>query len=274
MNIHPTAVISPGAKIGRNVTVGPYSVIEEDTVIGDDCFIDAHVKIARYTTIGARCRIYFGALVGEEPQDHRFVKGLKSATVIGSDTVIREYVTIHRPPFAEVKTVIGNHVLLMAFTHIAHDVVIEDHVTLANHTALTGHVHIGAGAVLSGYIKIHQFCRIGKLAFIAADNIILQDVPPFTMVQGNGFICGPNTVGLRRAGLSDAARIAIRRAIKIFFFKGLNAKNAIAEITADTTTPEVDEFVEFVSSTKRGIISPDPNLVTVKSHRAPTADSR
>jgi UDP-N-acetylglucosamine acyltransferase len=261
MNIHPTAIISPEAKIGKNVSIGPYSVIEADTEIGDDCIIDAHIKIARYTSIGDRCRIYFGALVGEEPQDHRFVKGLKSSTEIGSDTIIREYVTIHRPPFEGLKTIIGNHVLLMAFVHVAHDVVIEDHVTMANHTALTGHVHIGTGAVLSGYIKIHQFCRIGKLAFVAADTIIQQDIPPFTMFDGNSLVCGPNTVGLRRAGLNDEQRAAIRKAIKTYFFKGLNSTNAIAAITKEEVTPEVQHFVDFVSSTERGIVSPEPKLV-------------
>jgi UDP-N-acetylglucosamine acyltransferase len=261
MNIHPTAIISPEAKIGKNVSIGPYSVIEADTEIGDDCIIDAHIKVARYTSIGARCRIYFGALIGEEPQDHRFVKGMKSSTEIGSDTVIREYVTIHRPPFDGMKTIIGNHVLLMAFVHIAHDVVIEDHVTMANHTALTGHVHIGAGSVLSGYIKIHQFCRIGKLAFVAADTIISQDIPPFTMLDGNGFVCGPNTVGLRRAGLDDEQRAAIRKAIKTYFFKGFNSKNAVAEIEKEAVTPEVQQFIDFVSSTERGIVSPEPKLV-------------
>lgn len=266
MNIHSTAIVSPEAKIGRNVTIGPYSVIEADTEIGDDCYIDAHVKIARYTSIGSRCRIYFGALVGEEPQDHRFVKGLLSSTEIGSDTVIREYVTIHRPPFDGLKTIVGNHVLLMAFVHIAHDVVIEDHVTMANHTALTGHVHVGRGAVLSGYVKIHQFCRIGKLSFIATNNVIIQDVPPFTMMHDNGFICGPNTIGLRRAGLGDETRAAIRKAIKTYFFKGLNAKNAIAKLEHEAVVPEVSEFIEFIRSTERGIVSPDPKLVSMQKH--------
>ncbi|MGN0870629.1 MAG: acyl-[acyl-carrier-protein]--UDP-N-acetylglucosamine O-acyltransferase, partial [Victivallales bacterium] len=142
MAIHPTAVVSPNAEIGKNVEIGPYAVIDDDVRIGDDCFIDAHVKIGQYTTIGPRCRIYFGAFVGAEPQDHRFYKGIQSYTEIGSDTVIREYVTIHRPPFEFLKTTIGNHVLLMAFVHIGHDVIIGDRVTIANNTALSGHVQV------------------------------------------------------------------------------------------------------------------------------------
>ena len=257
--IHPTAIVSPKAEIGKNVEIGPYSVIEDDVKIGDDCYIDAHVKICQYTTVGARCRIYFGALVGAEPQDHRFYRGLRSFCEIGSDTVIREYVTIHRPPFEFLKTKVGNHVLLMAFVHVAHDVIIADRVTIANHTAITGHVQIGEGAVLSGYAKIHQFCRIGQLAMIGAGCLISQDIPPFCMLRETNFITGPNTIGLRRAGISNESRLAIRKAIKTFFFEGLNAKNALEQIErSGMTAPEVHVFTNFIKETKRGIMPGNP----------------
>ncbi len=262
MSIHPTAVVSPDAKLGSNVEIGPYSIIEDNVVIGDGCFIDAHVKVARYTTIGSNCRIYYGALVGEEPQDHRFKKGLISYTEIGNNTVIREYVTIHRPPFENKKTYIGNNVLLMAFVHAAHDVIIHDHVTIANQTALTGHVEIGAGAVLSGYIKIHQFCRIGELTMVAAGNIMVQDLPPYCMLEKNGYVVGPNTIGLRRAGLNPEQRKAIRRAIKLYFFSGLNGKNALNAIQSEQPTPEVQKFIDFISNTTRGIISGNPHSIS------------
>ena len=257
--IHPTAVVSPKAEIGKNVEIGPYAVIEDDVKIGDDCHIDAHVKICQYTTVGARCRIYFGALVGAEPQDHRFYKGLCSYCEIGSDTVIREYVTIHRPPFEFLKTVVGNHVLLMAFVHVAHDVIIADHVTIANHTAITGHVQIGEGAVLSGYSKIHQFCRIGSLCMIGAGCMISQDVPPFCMLRETNVVTGPNTIGLRRAGFSNEKRLAVRRAIKTFFFEGLNTKNALDQIErSGELEPEIRHFVNFIKESKRGIMPGNP----------------
>ncbi len=262
MAIHPTAVVSPKAEIGNNVEIGPYSVIESDVKIGDNTFIDAHVKIARFTTIGPRCRIYYGALVGEEPQDHRFYKGLVSSTEIGSDTVIREYVTIHRPPFESFKTVIGNHVLLMGFVHVAHDVIIGDRVTIANHTALTGHVQVGSGAVLSGYVKIHQFCRIGALAMIGAGCLIGQDVPPFCMLRETNFITGPNTIGLRRAGMGNDQRMAIKHAIKTFFFHGLNAKNAIETLEKEGLTPETQMFVSFIKASNRGIMPGNPKYAS------------
>ena len=262
--IHPTAIVSPKAEIGKNVEIGPYAVIEEDVRIGDDCYIDAHVKVCRYTTVGPRCRIYFGALVGAEPQDHRFYPGLRSSCEIGSDTVIREYVTIHRPPFEFLKTSVGSHVLLMAFVHVAHDVIIADRVTIANHTAITGHVQIGEGAVLSGYAKIHQFCRIGPLAMIGAGCLISQDIPPFCMLRETNFITGPNTIGLRRAGFSNEARLDIRKAIKMFFFDGLNAKNALEQIErSGLTSPEVHVFCNFIKETKRGIMPGNPKYTGI-----------
>lgn len=260
MAIHPTAIISPNAEIGKNVEIGPYTVIEDDVKIGDDCYIDAHVKIGQYTTIGPRCRIYFGTFIGE-PQDHRFYKGIQSYTDIGSDTVIREYVTIHRPPFEFMKTIIGNHVLLMAFVHVAHDVVIHDNVTIANQTAISGHVQIGRGAVMSGYAKVHQFCRIGALAMVGVNAVIVQDVPPFCMLRETNFITGPNTIGLRRAGMSNESRLAIRRAIRTLFFEGLNVKNALEQIERDPMTPEVQLFVNFVKEAHRGIMPGNPKFV-------------
>jgi UDP-N-acetylglucosamine acyltransferase len=264
MKIHPTAAISPEAKIGQNVEIGPFSVIEDHVEIGDNCYIDAHVKVARYTKVGPGCRFYFGALIGEEPQDHRFKAGVVSYTEIGTETVIREYVTIHRSPFENQKTVIGSHTLLMAFVHVGHDACIGNHVTVANHTAISGHVHIEDGAVLSGYVLIHQFCRIGSLAMVGGRTIITQDIPPYCMLAENNCICGPNTVGLRRAGLPPERRAAIRRAIKIYFFRGLNSKNAFAEIAKQETTPEVSQFVEFISGTARGIMNGDQNVISQK----------
>jgi len=268
MNIHPTAVISPQAQLGANVTIGPYSIIEDNVIIGDNCHIDAHVKVARYTTIGRNCRIYYGALVGEEPQDHRFRPGLVSYTTVGDDTVIREYVTIHRPPFEGLKTSIGNQVLLMAFVHVAHDVTIDDRVTVANQTALSGHVHLEAGSIVSGFVLMHQFVRIGELAMVGAGNMLVQDVPPFCLMEKNGFICGPNTVGLRRSGLDSDRRSAIRRAIKLLFFNDLNTTNAIAKILEEPATPEVRKFCDFVTGSTRGIVSGNPHSIMREGREA------
>ncbi len=275
MAIHPTAVVSPNAEIGKNVEIGPYAIIDDDVRIGDDCFIDAHVKIGQYTTIGPRCRIYFGAFVGAEPQDHRFYKGIQSYTEIGSDTVIREYVTIHRPPFEFLKTTIGNHVLLMAFVHLGHDVIIGDRVTIANNTALSGHVQVGPGAVISGFVLVHQFCRIGALAMIGPTARIGQDIPPFCMLRETNFITGPNTIGLRRAGMSNEQRLAIRKAIRTFFFEGLNAKNALEQIEREEKLlPEVRMFVNFIKESHRGIMPGNPKFVGISEEQRELIESQ
>jgi UDP-N-acetylglucosamine acyltransferase len=259
MAIHKTAVIAPDAVIGKNVEIGPYVTIEDNVVIGDDCQIHSHAKIARYTKIGKRCRIYMGALVGEEPQDHRFYPGLVSSTEIGSDTVIREYVTIHRPPFEGLKTIIGNHVLLMAFVHVAHDCILHDHVTIANHAAITGHVEVGQGAVLSGYVLVHQFSRIGAFAMVTASARVKQDIPPFCLLGDNDYIYGPNTIGLRRAGFDSDQRLAIKKAIKTYFFQGYNGTVALEKITNELgSSKEVAQFVEFIKSSQRGMMPGKP----------------
>ena len=276
MAIHPTAIVSPKAEIGKNVEIGPYTVIEDDVKIGDDCYIDAHVKIGQYTTIGPRCRIYFGVYIGE-PQDHRFYRGIRSFVEIGADTVLREYVTVHRPPFEFLKTVIGDHVLLQAFVHIAHDCMLSDRVTISNHTALSGHCQVGPGAVISGYVLAHQFTRIGALAMIGPTCLIGQDIPPFCMLREFNFITGPNTIGLRRAGFSNETRLGIRHAIKTFFFEGLNAKNAIASIEADPKVkdiPEVKMFCEFVKESNRGIMPGNPKFVGLPDDQRDELDTR
>lgn len=260
MAIHPTAVIAPGARIGADVEIGPYAVIDDHCEIGAGCWIDAHVKIAEYTTLGAGCRVYYGALIGTEPQDHRFRPGVVSHTRIGCRTTLREYVTIHRSPFENAVTSVGDDTLLMAFVHLGHDCKIGSRVTIANQTAISGHVEIGDGAVLSGYILIHQFCRIGGLAMIGGRTIVTQDVPPYCMLAENCRVCGPNVIGLRRAGYDAAARLAIRKAIKTYFFRGLNGGNALREIEAGEMTPEVRHFVEFIHASGRGIMAGESEL--------------
>lgn len=265
--IHPTAVIDPKAELGNNVTVGPYSVIEADCTIGDNVWIDSHVKVARYTSIGEGSRIYKGALVGEEPQDHRFKVGTVAHTLIGSNVTLREYVTIHRSPFEGGKTVVGDGTLLMAFCHVGHDARIGNFVTAANHTAFSGHVVVCDRAVLSGYVLIHQFCRIGKLAMIGGRTIIRQDVPPYCMLAENETVCGPNVVGLRRAGFDSDRRLAIKNAIRSYFFRGLNSSNALQLISGNfPDNDDIREFIEFIQDSERGIMPGDPALIALGTH--------
>ncbi len=266
-DIHPTAVIAPGVKIGNNVRIGAYTVIQDDCVLEDDCWIDANVKIGRWTSIGRRSRIYFGALVGDDPQDHRFREGTRASTRIGNDVTIREYVTIHRSPFENGVTSIGDGTLLMAFVHVGHDARIGNRVTAANHTAFSGHVVVGDGAVLSGYVLIHQFCRIGEIAMVGGRTIIRQDIPPYCMLAENEHICGPNVVGLRRNGFNSEQRGIIRHIIKEYFFRRLNAANALEKIEREyAASPEAMNFVRFIRGTERGIMPGDPALIALSGN--------
>lgn len=189
--------------------------------------------------------------------------------------MIREYVTIHRPPFEFLKTTIGNHVLLMAFVHIGHDVIIGDRVTIANNTALSGHVQVGQGAVFSGCVLVHQFCRIGALAMVGPGAHVGQDIPPFCMLRESNVITGPNTIGLRRAGMSNEQRLAIRRAIRTFFFEGLNAKNALEQIErGENVLPEVHMFVNFIKESHRGIMPGNPKFVGISDEQRELIESQ
>ena len=254
-NIHPTAVIAPDAVIGSNVTIGAYSVIDGNCTIGDNCVIDSHVKIGKYTSIGAGSRIYFGAVVGEDPQDHRFKEGVVAYTEIGKNVTLREYVTVHRSPFENGITRIGDHTLLMAFVHVGHDAQLGKHVTAANNTAFAGPVIVEEGAVISAYVLVHQFCRIGALAMVGGRTLVRQDIPPFCMLSEDNFICGPNVVGLRRAGFDDDRRLRIRRMIKEYFFRGNNGSQALEKIAAEFPgDPDAAGFTAFIAATERGIM--------------------
>lgn len=263
-SIHPTAVIMPGAEIGENVSIGAYSIIGEDCVIGENCVIDAHVKIAPHTSIGSNCRIYFGAVVGDDPQDHRFKPGVLSHTRIGDNVTLREYVTIHRSPFENGLTEVGDRTLLMAFVHVGHDARIGRNVTVANNSVFAGHVTVDDGAVISAYVLVHQFCRIGKLAMIGGRTLVRQDVPDFCMLSEDNTVCGMNVIGLRRAGFDDERRFRIKKIIKTYFFRKLNSIQAIEQIKADFPgDPDAAGFTGFIINSKRGIMPGSPALAAL-----------
>ncbi|MDX9979947.1 MAG: acyl-ACP--UDP-N-acetylglucosamine O-acyltransferase [Lentisphaeria bacterium] len=253
MSIHPTAIVSPQAELGADVTVGPYAVIEDGVRIGDRCQIGPHAHVSGNTSIGAGTVIHTGANIGDTPQDLHY-KGAPTRTEIGANCVLREYVTIHRGTAEGSATVVGNGVLLMAFAHLGHNCQIGDGVVIANMTMVGGHVEIGPRAFVSASCLIHQFVRIGRLAMVGGGNGFAQDIPPFCMLQFEQ-IQGANVVGLKRAGISPEARKAIRSSIKTYFFGGLNRSNALAEIrAAHGGIPEVEEFAIFIEGTQKGIL--------------------
>lgn len=246
------AAVAEGAVIGAGVEIGPFAVIDSGVTLGDGCKVGPHAHLTGNTTIGEGTVIHGGAIIGDAPQDIHY-DGAESFTQIGKHCTIREYVTIHRGTEAGSVTRVGDNVLLMAFSHLGHNCQIGESVVIANATLLAGRVEVERNAFISAGCMVHQFVHIGRLAMIGGGNAVTQDVLPFCMLQDD-FIRGPNLVGLRRANWPDETRNAVREAIKIFFFRGLNRMNAIEQVKAEVTLfPEVQEFLAFAENTKRGI---------------------
>jgi UDP-N-acetylglucosamine acyltransferase len=261
--IHPTAVVSAKAELGRNVRVGPYAVVAEDVTIGDDTEIGPHAVIDRWTTIGKRNRIFTGAVIGTQSQDLKY-RGARTFCTIGDRNVIREYVTINRATVPGATTVIGNANAILAYCHVAHDCELGSHITISNVTTLAGHVRVGDRAGLGGYVGVHQFCRIGTLAYIGGWSKVVKDVPPYMRVSGAPLrVYGLNAVGLDRNEVTPAARRALRRAYNLLYRSHHNVTQAVALIRAEVPAcPEIDELLAFLSRSERGICkspeSPDP----------------
>ena len=252
--IHETAVIYPGARLGRDVEVGPYSVIGENVFIGDGTKIGSHVVIEGWTTIGKECRIHHGACVGNAPQDLKF-KGEKTFVYIGDNTVIREFVTINRATGEGEETRIGSNCLLMGTVHIAHNCVVGNNVVISNHAGLAGHVTVEDRAIISGLTGVHQFVKIGRNAMVGGASKVVQDVPPFVIADGRpARVCGLNSVGIARAGLSEDVRRNLKRAYRILFRSGLKLSEAITTMEQELDSSEpVDHLLRFLRNVNRGI---------------------
>ncbi len=253
-NIHPTAVVSPRAKIAAGVRVGPYAVIEDDVVIGAGCEIGAHAVIKRFTTLGARNRVFEHATLGGEPQDVKF-KVEQSGLVIGDDNLIREYVTLHRASGAGAVTRIGARNFLMIGVHVAHNCVVGDDNILANGVALAGHIKVEDHVFLSSNVGCHQFVRLGRYAMVGGKSKIVQDVLPFFTTDGNpARVRGLNAVGLSRAGFPVAARRELKRAYQRLFRARLPLAAALAEL-AEVNDEHVRHLVNFIRDSQRGFTS-------------------
>jgi len=253
-NIHASAVISPSAKIGDNVTIGPYTVIGDEVVIGDGSIIEPHAVIAKWTTLGKECRVFQFASVGAEPQDLKF-KNEKSYTIIGDRTVIREGATIHRATGDGNETRIGSDCLLMAYIHVAHNCVLGNHVIMSNLASCSGHAVVEDRVVIGGMAGVHQFVKIGRNAMVGGMSKLVQDVVPYTLVDGHpAKVVGLNNVGISRAGIPLESRRLIKKAYKILYRSGLSLAEAIAVIEQEVDScEEVEHFLRFLRNAERGI---------------------
>lgn len=249
--IHPSAIVAPGARLGRGVRLGPYSIVEDETVLGDGCEVRAHATIKRYTTLGSGNVVHEGAVLGGEPQDLSFVPG-PTALQIGDGNRIREGVTIHRGSKPGSLTRVGSGCFLMAYVHVAHDNVIGDRAILANNVMLAGHVAIGERAFLGGGAGVHQFCRVGRLAMVGGYAKVVQDCLPFVITDGAPARArGLNVVGLRRAGMGAAQIRTLHEAYRLLLRSGLPLAAALERLAA-LQDPSVDEWIAFIGASKRG----------------------
>jgi UDP-N-acetylglucosamine acyltransferase len=254
-DIHPTAIIHPGARLGENVSVGPYSIIGGGVVIGDGCRIASAVLIDGETTLGTDNRVFHGAVIGSVCQDLKY-RGERTFVRIGDGTTIREFVTVNSATGEGESTIIGSNVLLMAYVHIAHNCHIGDNVILANAVNLAGHVHVHDFASIGGVTPVHQFVEIGEHAFVGGGSRIPQDVPPFVKVAGNpARVAGLNGIGLTRRGFTAEQRSLLKKAYVLLFRSGLNVSQALERIDAELPrTDEISMLVDFIRASKRGII--------------------
>ena len=252
--IHPTAIIHPKANVAASCDIGPYCVIHEHVTLGENCHLHSHVVIDGHTNLGARNEIFPFAAIGMKTQDLKY-KGGAPRLEISDDNVFREGVTVHCGTNDGEATVIGSHNLFIIHAHVAHDCVLGNHIIMSGFAGLAGHCVVEDHAIFAGYVAVHQFCRIGKLSMIGGCSKIVQDVPPFMIVDGNpGETRTINKVGLERAGLSDESQTALRTAYKIIFREGLSTPNALAKVEAELPAlPEVQHLVQFIRASERGI---------------------
>jgi UDP-N-acetylglucosamine acyltransferase len=252
--IHPTAVVHPGATLGDNVSIGPYSVIGEKVVLGDGCRIGPHVVIEGATTIGPGTRVSQFASIGAPPQDVSY-RGEDTRVEIGARVNVREYVTIHRGTVrGRGATIIGDDCYLMAYCHVAHDCILGDGVWMANSAHLGGHIEIGTRAILGGIVAVHQFVRVGEYALVGGVSGVAKDVPPYTLASGSRiYVYGLNEVGLRRNGFPPETIRQLKRAFKIAFRSSLRVEQAVEKIRIEMAdVPEALKFADFLATSRRG----------------------
>ena len=252
--IHSSAIIHPQAQIGAGCEIGPYCVIGEHVTLGDGCKLHSHVVIDGHTKLGAGNEIFPFAAIGAKTQDLKWKGGITRVEIVDNN-VFREGVTVHCATNDGDATVIGSNNLLIIYAHVAHDCRLGNGIIMSGFAGLAGHVIVEDFAVFAGYVAVHQFCRIGKLSMIGGCSKIVQDVPPFMIVDGNpGETRTINKVGLERHGVSEEGQSALRQAYKILFREGLTIPNALAKIEKELPPlPEVKHLIQFVRTSERGI---------------------
>ncbi len=248
-------VVDPGAKIGNNVKIGPFTTIYDNVEIGDNCQIANNVTIFPGARIGSGVKIFPGAVVAGIPQDLKF-RGEETVARVGDGTTLRECVTVNRGTASKNETVVGQNCLIMAYSHVAHDCKVGNRVIISNACQLAGEVQIDDAAVIGGGSLIHQFCHLGRNIMLQGGALVNKDIPPFVKAAREPIsYVGLNTIGLHRNGFSEEDIALINSIYRILYLSDLNVKNAINLILE--TIPESvyrDEIVDFVVNSGRGVI--------------------
>jgi UDP-N-acetylglucosamine acyltransferase len=247
--------IDPEAKIGKDVTISPFSFIDKNVEIGDGTWIGPNVTIFSGARIGKNCRIFPGAVISAIPQDLKF-NGEDTTTEIGDNTTIRECVTINRGTTDKMKTAVGSNCLLMAYVHVAHDCILGNNIIIANSVNLAGHVTIEDWVILEGLAAVQQFVTIGAHAFITGGSLVRKNVPPFTKAAREPLqYVGINSVGLRRRGFSNESVLEIEDIYRTLYVKGHNVTNALAVIEQEApNSKEKEQILNFIRESKDGIM--------------------
>lgn len=249
VRIHPTAVISNDVKLGENIDIGPFCVLEGNVTIGDNAILKSHVSIAGNTKIGRGLKVYPFASIGHDPQDLKY-NGEDTRLIIGDDCIVREGVTINPgTSTGSIETRIGHKCVLLANSHVAHDCTLGNNVILSNGVLLAGHVTIGNHVIMGGASAVHQFTRIGDYAFIGGLAGVENDVIPFGISLGNrAYLGGVNLIGMKRHGFARDSIHAVRQAYKDLFVEQKNTLQARLEALKPEllSDPQVSHIVNFI----------------------------
>ena len=253
---YPQANVHPDAKIGQNVRIAPFVTIEKDVVVGDGTIVEPNAVLMNGARIGKNCHIFPGAVIAGIPQDLKF-KGEVTTAEIGDNTTIREYVTVNRGTSAKGKTVVGSNCLIMSYVHIAHDCFIGNYCIMGSYAGTAGEVEMDDFAILSPGSLVHQFVRLGRNIMIQGGSKVSKDIPPYTLVGREPLrYMGLNVVGLRRKGFNPEQVENIHNIYRIIYTKGRNTTQALEYIEANiAASSERDEIVNFIRSSKRGIVA-------------------
>ena len=254
-DIHPTAIVDPGARLGADVRVGPYCVIGAEVEVGDGCRLQHHVTLEGPSTTGAENVFYAYASIGQQSQDLKY-RGEPTHLRIGDGNTFREFVTVHRGTAPESYTRVGSRGNFLAYSHVAHDCVVGDGVIFSNNGTIAGHVEVEDYAVIGGLTAVHQYCRIGRHAITGGCSKIVQDVPPFMIADGNpARVRGVNQIGLERHGFGEESVRRLREAYRLLYRSKMNVKQAVEEIRKTLWgAAEIEQLVGFIESSGRGII--------------------